>query len=184
LTVVPPRKQQSSAGRPSVEIPNSGAAEVTTATPHDPNQTSVHTMIKPHLFAVIGSLVLGVLSLSGCGSESDDAAGIEMPRFEDPLLAEGRSVWMGTCRACHLLGVAGAPAVTDYANWEPRIAKGMAALYKGPLLGIKGEDGKYKMPPRAGNDRLSDTQIKRAADYMVAAVQQLHAETQAGAQAN
>jgi cytochrome c5 len=97
-----------------------------------------------------------------------------MPRFDDPALAEGRSVWMGTCRACHLLGVAGAPAVTDHANWQPRLAKGMPALYQGPIHGIKGEDGKYRMPPRAGNDRLSDEQIQRAADYMVAAVQYLH----------
>jgi cytochrome c5 len=120
-----------------------------------------------------GALLLTAL-LAGCGQQDD--AGIDMPEFDDPLLAEGRSVWMGTCRACHLLGVAGAPAVTDYANWEPRIAKGMAALYQGPLLGIKGENGQYKMPPRAGNDRLSDTQIKRAANYMVASVKYLHRE--------
>lgn len=123
-----------------------------------------------------GASALLVILLTGCGPQGDGAVDFEMPRFEDPLLAEGRAVWMGTCRACHLLGVAGAPAVTDYANWEPRIAKGMAALYKGPLLGIKGEDGKYRMPPRAGNDRLSDTQIRRAADYMVATVQYLHTQ--------
>lgn len=122
-----------------------------------------------------GLAALLCLLVTGCGP-GDDADTVKMPRFEDPQLAEGRAVWMGTCRACHLLGVAGAPAVTDYANWEPRIARGMAALYKGPLLGIRGEDGKYKMPPRAGNDRLSDTQIKRAADYMVAAVEYLHAQ--------
>jgi cytochrome c5 len=119
-----------------------------------------------------GLAALLCLLVTACGP-GDDTDTVKMPRFEDPQLAEGRAVWMGTCRACHLLGVAGAPAVTDYANWEPRIAKGMPALYKGPLLGIRGEDGKYKMPPRAGNDRLSDTQIRRAADYMVAAVEQL-----------
>lgn len=122
---------------------------------------------------------LSILLLAGCGPQGDDAADLKMPRFEDPILAEGRAVWMGTCRACHLLGVAGAPAVTDYDNWEPRIAKGMQALYQGPMHGIRGEDGKYKMPPRAGNDRLSDAQIKRAADYMVAAVEYLHQKAQA-----
>jgi cytochrome c5 len=119
------------------------------------------------------ALLLAV-ALLGCGPGGDTETGVQMPEFDDPVLAEGRAVWMGTCRACHLLGVAGAPAVTDYANWEPRLAKGKQALYKGPLLGIKGDNGKYKMPPRAGNDRLSDTQIKRAADYMVAAVEYLH----------
>jgi cytochrome c5 len=118
--------------------------------------------------------------LSGCGPGTDAGGQLKMPTFDDPVLAEGRAVWMGTCRACHLLGVAGAPAVTDYPNWEPRIAKGMQALYQGPLLGIRGDDGQYKMPPRAGNDRLSDTQIRRAADYMVAAVKYLHAEHSGG----
>jgi len=126
----------------------------------------------------IGLIALCLVMITGCGRPGDGGANIEMPRFEDPLLAEGRSVWMGTCRACHLLGAAGAPAVTDYDNWQPRIAKGMQALYQGPLLGIKGDDGKYKMPPRAGNDRLSDTQIQRAADYMVAAVEYLHQTAQ------
>lgn len=128
------------------------------------------------IIITLGSALLLAVALAGCGPQGDVGNGIEMPGFDDPKLAEGRSVWMGTCRACHLLGAGGAPAVTDYANWEPRIAKGMAALYQGPLLGIRGEHGKYKMPPRAGNDRLSDTQIKRAADYMIAAVKHLHAE--------
>ncbi|WP_323684170.1 c-type cytochrome [Lamprobacter sp.] len=114
----------------------------------------------------------------GCGpGSSEPAAGFEMPRFADPVLAEGRSVWMGTCRACHLLGAASAPAVTDYANWEPRIAKGLQTLFNGPMHGIKGEDGQYKMPPRGGNDRLTDRQIEVAVEYMVASVEYLHQQT-------
>jgi cytochrome c5 len=128
----------------------------------------------PVLHLHILGVALLLLALTGCGPQGDAESQTRMPRFNEPRLAEGRSVWMGTCRSCHLLGAAGAPAVTDYANWEPRIAKGMQALYEGPINGIRGKDGKYKMPPRAGNDRLSDTQIKRAADYMVASVRYLH----------
>ncbi len=132
-------------------------------------------MTRPFQLSIIG--VLALVLMSGCGPGGNDGNKVQMPRFNEPQLAEGRSVWMGTCRACHLMGAAGAPAVTDYEDWEPRIAKGMPALYKGPLNGIRGEDGKYKMPPRAGNDRLSDEQIKRAAEYMVASVRFLHAQT-------
>jgi cytochrome c5 len=103
-----------------------------------------------------------------------------MPRFADPVLAEGRSVWMGTCRACHLMGAAGAPAVTDFENWQPRIAKGVQALFKSPIHGIKGEDGQYKMPPRGGNDRLTDGQIEAAVEYMVASVEYLHQQSEGG----
>lgn len=117
--------------------------------------------------------------IQGCGpGGSEPAAGFEMPRFADPVLAEGRSVWMGTCRACHLMGAAGAPAVTDYPNWEPRIAKGLQTLFKSPIHGIKGEDGKYKMPPRGGNERLTDRQIEAAVEYMVASVEYLHQQAQ------
>lgn len=131
-------------------------------------------MTSPYLILLAALLAVPII-VTGCGAEDSASAQTpDMPRFADPVLAEGRSVWMNTCRACHLLGVAGAPAVTDYPNWEPRIAKGMRALYKGPLNGIKGENGKYKMPPRGGNNRLSDTQIERAAQYMVAAVEYLH----------
>ena len=134
----------------------------------------------PHKKLAIIAATMTLASLfSGCGAQDGSTTeGPEMPHFDNVVLAEGRSVWMGTCRACHLLGIAGAPAVTDYANWEPRIAKGMQALYKGPINGIKGDHGKYKMPPRAGNNRLSDSQIERAADYMVASVEYLHRQSQ------
>ncbi|MEA1052056.1 c-type cytochrome [Lamprobacter modestohalophilus] len=124
-------------------------------------------------------LVLAAVgALQGCGQgPSEPAAGFEMPKFADPVLAEGRSVWMGTCRACHLMGAAGAPAVTNYPNWEPRIAKGVEALFKSPIHGIKGDDGKYKMPPRGGNERLTDRQIEAAVEYMVASVDYLHQQT-------
>jgi cytochrome c5 len=137
-------------------------------------------MLQQHRIAFVCAFMILSGLLAGCGPQAENGADFKMPRFDDPALAEGRSVWMGTCRACHLLGVAGAPAVTDYQNWEPRIAKGMQALYKGPMHGIKGEDGKYRMPPRAGNDRLSDLQIQRAADYMVATVEYLHAGADGG----
>lgn len=127
-----------------------------------------------------GLLILIASSIQGCGpGNPEPAAGFEMPRFADPVLAEGRSVWMGTCRACHLMGAGGAPAVTDFQNWEPRIARGVRALFESPIHGIKGEDGKYKMPPRGGNERLTDRQIEAAVEYMVASVEYLHQQGQA-----
>ena len=93
-----------------------------------------------------------------------------MPRFAESGLDRGRGVWMGTCRNCHWLGVAGAPAVTNAAAWAPRIGKGQDALYQSALNGIKGDDGAFRMPPKGGNPRLSSEQVMRAVDYMVASV--------------
>ena len=124
---------------------------------------------------LIPALSLLLLGCSGSDSETGAAAAPEMPRFADENLAKGRGVWMGTCRNCHLLGISGAPAVTDYDAWEPRIGKDRPALYHSALTGIKGEDGKYRMPPRGGNAQLKDEQVRQAVDYMVAAVERLNA---------
>ena len=93
-----------------------------------------------------------------------------MPFFEEAVLITGRSVWMGTCRNCHLMGVSNAPAVTDNVAWSQRISKGRERLYGSALNGIKDEAGRYRMPPRGGNPRLSDEQVKRAVDFMIASV--------------
>jgi cytochrome c5 len=99
-----------------------------------------------------------------------------MPRFADEALGKGRGIWMGTCRNCHLLGISEAPAVNDYAAWQPRIEKGKPALYQSALNGIKGADGAFRMPPRGGNPQLKNEQVRLAVDYMVASVRQLAGE--------
>ncbi|MET0067103.1 MAG: c-type cytochrome [Candidatus Thiodiazotropha sp.] len=120
-------------------------------------------------------IIFATLWLAGCSqSEDNPAQPPEMPRFADENLAKGRGIWMGTCRNCHLLGVSGAPAVTDYAAWKPRIGKGKSALYQSALSGVKGPDGQFRMPPRGGNKQLKDAQVRQAVDYMVASVEQLN----------
>lgn len=114
------------------------------------------------------------LLLAACNGEqqpSTTAAAVavaEPPRFDEPHLAAGREVWLGTCKGCHDIGVAGAPKLGDAVAWEPRIAKGTATLHAHALEGYFGPSGTM-MPPRGGNDRLSDAQVIAAVDYMVAA---------------
>lgn len=133
---------------------------------------------KTHAIAIAG---YSALILIGCSQDAPNGARApEMPRFADQHLAEGRSVWMGTCRNCHLMGVAGAPAVTNFAEWERRLPKGKEALYHSALNGIPGPDGQYRMPPRGGNDRLTDDQVRSAVDYKVAAVEALQKESKEG----
>ena len=118
-------------------------------------------------------LSLGLL-LGGCGSQDGEAdVTVEMPSFDDDSLAQGRGLWLQTCRACHLTGVGGAPAVTNRAEWDKRLPKGEDALYQSVLKGIRGEDGKYRMPPRGGNDRLTDAQVRLALEYKIASIEYL-----------
>lgn len=95
--------------------------------------------------------------------------------FDAPVLPgydEGRRVWQGTCIGCHADGLAGAPPVGDAAAWAPRIAKGRPTLLKHALKGFFGPDSSM-MPPRGGNDRLSDAEVGAALDYMLALVRHL-----------
>ena len=63
--------------------------------------------------------------------------------------------------------------MTDFAQWETRLEKGKDVLARRVINGIRGDDGEYRMPPRGGNERLTDEQVKLAVDYKIAAVQAL-----------
>lgn len=78
--------------------------------------------------------------------------------------AKGKSVFDGTCMACHATGVAGAPKAGDKAAWAPRLKAGVDALYASALK------GKNAMPPKGGNTSLADADVKAAVDYMVGLV--------------
>ena len=91
------------------------------------------------------------------------------PQFPDPRLKQGRAIWIGTCEACHAHDLAGAPLVADRKAWAPRLAKGTQALYASALGGLTGAKG-TQMPPRGGNSKLTDDEVKAAVDYMAAIV--------------
>ena len=91
------------------------------------------------------------------------------PQFDDPRLKHGRTVWLGTCEACHAHDLAGAPLVHDKKAWKPRLAKGTPALYASAVGGLTGPKG-TQMPPRGGNSKLTDDEVKAAVDYMTAIV--------------
>jgi c(7)-type cytochrome triheme protein len=75
--------------------------------------------------------------------------------------ASGKTVYEGTCIACHVAGVAGAPKLGDAAAWAPRLKAGVPALVTSALK------GKGAMPPRGGNSSLSDDAVRSAVEYMV-----------------
>lgn len=116
----------------------------------------------PVVIASAAALVFGSLAASPAGAQ-------KFPDFPDTRLKQGRAIWLGTCEACHANDVAGAPLVTNKAAWAPRLAKGPEMLYRSALNGLTGPKG-TQMPPRGGNDKLTDDQVRLAVDYMVAIV--------------
>lgn len=76
----------------------------------------------------------------------------------------GEEVYNATCAACHASGVAGAPRHGNQADWAPRMKAGRDALAASAIK------GKGAMPPRGGDPKLSDSDVKNAVAYMLKAV--------------
>jgi len=72
----------------------------------------------------------------------------------------GQQVVAQACGTCHDTGAGGAPKVGDWDAWKPRIEKGLNTLYESAITGHGG------MPARGGMSKLTDTEIKRAIEYM------------------
>lgn len=81
-----------------------------------------------------------------------------------PVLAAtpGEKVYEKTCTVCHSEGLSGAPRLGDKSEWAHRIAAGKDALVESV------RKGKGLMPPRGGNDRFSDEDLRAAVEYIIA----------------
>jgi cytochrome c5 len=112
--------------------------------------------------ALVVAAIFASLAASPAGAQ-------KFPEFPDPRLKQGRAIWLGTCEARHANDVAGAPLVSNKTAWAPRLAKGKGVLYKSAFGGLTGPKG-TQMPPRGGNDKLTDEQVRAAVDHMVAIV--------------
>lgn len=76
----------------------------------------------------------------------------------------GEEVYASTCATCHATGVAAAPRYGNKGDWAARAKLGKDALYASAIK------GKGAMPPRGGNDKLSDSDVRNAVDHMLKAV--------------
>lgn len=89
------------------------------------------------------------------------AASLAVPVFAD----SGKEVYSKVCTTCHATGLAGAPRLGNSADWSPRLANGITALYQSALKGTpKG------MPAKGGHMTLPDAEVKAAVDYMLSSV--------------
>jgi len=74
----------------------------------------------------------------------------------------GSEVYQQVCSACHASGVAGAPKVSNSAEWKKRLSEqGKETLYKRSINGYKG------MPAKGGNPDLSEDEMHKAVDHIL-----------------
>jgi len=77
----------------------------------------------------------------------------------------GKEIYDTVCMACHMIGILNAPKYGDKESWAIRLAKGEATLVSNAINGFNNI-----MPARGGNSDLSDEEVKRSVQYMLAAV--------------
>lgn len=105
-------------------------------------------------------IIIAVLSLSIIGGITYYILA-NKPNLSGFDLARGKQVYEITCIGCHLPGQFGAPKVGEHKEWAPRIAKGIDVLMNNGINGLN------EMPPRGGNAKLSDEEVKDAVAFMI-----------------
>jgi len=118
---------------------------------------------------------IGQISISTEQPETQQVAQAQPTQQAEPQT--GEEVYNSVCMACHATGVSNAPKLGDQAAWQERYAKGQETLMNSVINGFNA------MPPRGGNPDLSDEELQRAIDYMLAEAGIGSAETTEGEQA-
>jgi LysM repeat protein len=77
----------------------------------------------------------------------------------------GKEIHDTACLTCHTTGVLNAPKYGDKESWAKSLVKGDATLVSNAINSFNNV-----MPPQGGHSDLSDDEVKRAVQYMLAAV--------------
>ncbi|MFP5409906.1 MAG: c-type cytochrome [Gammaproteobacteria bacterium] len=72
----------------------------------------------------------------------------------------GKEVYDAVCASCHSSGALGAPKFDSRGDWAGRLGQGYDTLVKHAIEGLR------QMPPRGGDDSLSDLEMARAVAYL------------------
>ncbi len=148
-------------------------AKMTQATPQEVIISILAGLLAPLLaIFLIVQLVLGIQSehkpdLSAEAAEKATLKRIKpfgqlaaldanAPRVEK----SGKEVYEAVCASCHSSGALGAPKFDSRGDWGGRLGQGYDTLLKHAIEGIR------QMPPRGGDDSLSDLEMARAVVYL------------------
>jgi cytochrome c5 len=82
------------------------------------------------------------------------------------LAASGEAIYQAKCSSCHDSGAGLAPRVSVREDWSAREARGRAAMYESALNGMPAT----AMAAKGGYVELTDDEVRRTVDYMLARI--------------
>jgi len=112
-----------------------------------------------------GKQMNGMMTNNGKKQNSATAVNTEVAKNYVANLENGKKVYSRVCIACHMTGVAGAPALKDKTRWGEIAAKGMKQLHHDAINGFTGKTG--VMPAKGGCSDCSGEDIYDAVAYML-----------------
>jgi len=136
-----------------------GGAETAQSEP-----TTMQNNKKAELMEVVPEVVPSEISVAAGKSDMEVVPEVVPSEISVAAGKSGKEVYDMVCMPCHTIGIAGAPKQGDKASWGNRIDKDEAVLVTSVINGLN------VMPPRGGKADLSDAEIKRAVQYMLAAI--------------
>ncbi len=124
------------------------------------------------LFVLVFMVAMSGFLLSSCGGNAKKSENSKTTATKTKTektyvanLENGKKVYSKVCIACHMTGVAGAPALKDKARWTEIAAKGMKQLHHDAINGFTGKHG--VMPPKGTCNDCSDQDLYDAVAYML-----------------
>lgn len=148
-------------------------AKMTQATPQEVIISILAGLLAPLLaIFLIVQLVLGIQAehKPDLSTESAEKATLKRIKPFGQLAAldanaprvekAGKEVYDAVCASCHSSGALGAPKFDSRGDWAGRLSQGYDTLVKHAI------DGLRQMPPRGGDDSLSDLEMARAVAYL------------------
>lgn len=77
----------------------------------------------------------------------------------------GRKIYIAECLFCHETGREFSPVRGSLEDWSKRIEQDVEILYRHAIDGVESDHG--EMPPKGGNENLTDEEVMAAVDYML-----------------
>ncbi len=111
--------------------------------------------------AEVQAAVVHMANAAGANWKAPAVAAAPAPAAGAAAERTGEQVVAAACGSCHQSGERGAPRIGDRNAWIQRVKRGLDAVHASALKGHAG------MPARGGMAELSDTEVKRAVEFMM-----------------
>jgi len=132
--------------------------------------TTFHMRVRGGLTGQEARDILTFLQSSNAKIETSSNASTVTALPSNSAETSGKAIYESTCVACHGSdGKGSMPGVPDFTDKSGRLTKTDSELLTNIINGYQSSGSLMPMPPKGGNDQLSDTDLSAVLEYIKAA---------------